>query len=94
MKTHKEKLAPVPCICGRGGAIVKTKIGKMISCPDPVKCPANLRTTWHSGDETAIAEWNGLVQAERYRRNCDDYIQKTFRQQEIQTKQSEQKKEV
>jgi hypothetical protein len=47
---------------------VKTKSGIMISCPDPVRCSANLRTTWHSGEESAIVEWNGLVQAERYRR--------------------------
>ena len=51
-----------------GGIIVKTKSGRMISCPDPVRCSANLRTAWHSGEESAIVEWNGLVQAERYRR--------------------------
>lgn len=67
-KNNKAKPTPIPCICGRRGIMVKTKNGKMISCPNPTKCPANLRTTWHSGEESAIVEWNGLVQAERYRR--------------------------
>lgn len=67
-KPNKSKPTPMPCICGRGGIIVKTKSGRMVSCPDPVRCSANLRTTWHSGEESAIVEWNGLVQAERYRR--------------------------
>jgi hypothetical protein len=67
-KSNKEKPTPIPCVCGPGGIIVKTRSGIMISCPNPEKRPANLRTMWHSGEESAIVEWNGLVQAERYRR--------------------------
>jgi ssDNA-binding Zn-finger/Zn-ribbon topoisomerase 1 len=57
----KEKPVPKKCVCGRGGIIVKSRAGKMISCPDPLNCKANLRTIWHSHEESAIAEWNGLV---------------------------------
>lgn len=69
MNNSEPKPTPMPCICGRGDCREDTKSGRMISCPDPVKCSANLRTTWHSGEESAIVEWNGLVQAERHRRS-------------------------
>ena len=68
MKSTKEKPTPIPCVCGKRGIIVKTRSGRMISCPNPEKCPTNLRTMWHSSEESAIVEWNGMVQAERYRR--------------------------
>lgn len=67
-KKIKEKPIPAPCVCGKVAATVKTRAGRMISCPDPMRCTANLRTLWHKGEESAIAEWNSLVQEERYRR--------------------------
>ena len=67
-KTNENKKAPVPCVCGRGGIVVKTRSGKMVSCPNPMKCSANLWTQWHSHEESAVIEWNGLVAAEQYRR--------------------------
>lgn len=33
----------------------------MFSCPDPVKCPANLRTMWQKSEIQAVEEWNSLV---------------------------------
>ena len=48
--------------------MVKIRSGKMVSCPNPMKCSANLRTKWHSHEESAVIEWNGLVAAEQYRR--------------------------
>lgn len=59
----KKKLTPKPCVCNRGGVVVKTRLGKMVTCPDPINCTANLRTMWHRREESAIAEWNNLVDA-------------------------------
>lgn len=60
-KAKKEKPVPKPCICGKSGIVVKSRAGKMISCPDPVSCEGNLRTVWHRHEESAIVEWNNLV---------------------------------
>lgn len=57
----KEKPTPKRCVCGAEAAIVKTRSGKMISCPDPTNCDANLRTMWNKHLDMAIVEWNGLV---------------------------------
>ena len=27
---------------------------KMISCPNPISCPGNLRTLWHGNEEEAV----------------------------------------
>ena len=63
MKETKKKEKPIPkrCVCGSEAILVKTRSGKMYSCPNPINCKANLRTRWHKGDEQAIVEWNGLV---------------------------------
>lgn len=63
----KEKPVPAMCICGRPAVLVKARGGKMITCPDPMKCNANLRTRWCSHEETAIAEWNALVKSRKFR---------------------------
>lgn len=60
-ETKKGEPLPMPCICGRGGITVKSRAGKMITCPDPVNCPGNMRTMWYGNEESAIVEWNGLV---------------------------------
>lgn len=57
----KEKPTPKRCVCGLNAAIVKTRSGKMVTCPDPLNCRANLRTTWHKHEDMAIAEWNSLI---------------------------------
>ena len=57
----KEKPTPKNCVCGRPALIVKAKPGKMVTCPDPMNCQGNLRTTWKKHEELAIVEWNGLV---------------------------------
>lgn len=56
----KEKPAPKKCVCGREAIIVKSKGKKMVSCPNPLKCSANLRTAWHSNEEKAVEQWNSL----------------------------------
>lgn len=74
LTTEAEVTAPQPMETGeQGGEKAEKRPGEfsgmlMVSCPDPVRCTANLRTLWHKGEESAIAEWNSLVQEERYRR--------------------------
>lgn len=61
-KTEKEeKPTPKKCVCGLEAVIVKNRGKKMVSCPDPMNCRGNLRTTWEKGEETAIIKWNSLV---------------------------------
>lgn len=57
----KEKPKPKRCVCGSEAITVKNRSKKMISCPDPMKCRANLRTLWRGTEAEAISEWNGLV---------------------------------
>lgn len=62
--TRKNKDAPeLPnkCVCGRVPVVVRTRGGRMLSCPDPAKCPGNLRTMWRKSEIEAVKEWNGLV---------------------------------
>lgn len=63
MKTteKKEKPSPKRCVCGGVAVFIKTKHGKSISCPNPTKCKGNIRTTWNSHQDLAIAEWNNLI---------------------------------
>lgn len=65
----KEKPIPRKCVCGRGGILVKSRAGKMVSCPNPERCRANLRTMWHRHEESAIVEWNNLVENYQWRRD-------------------------
>ena len=41
----KEKPTPLNCVCGAAAINVKSRNGHMITCPDPMNCEANLRTT-------------------------------------------------
>lgn len=60
-KKKKEKPTQKRCVCGNTAIITKTKHGKMVTCPNPMKCKANLRTRWHKGQDSAIAEWNNMI---------------------------------
>lgn len=60
-KEKQEKPVSKPCICGCAGITVNTRAGKMITCPNPCKCPGGLRTRWHSDVDSAVIEWNSLV---------------------------------
>lgn len=64
----EEKPLPKKCVCGRGGIIVKSRAGKMVTCPDPMNCRGNLRTLWHGHEESAITEWNNLVDSYAFRK--------------------------
>ena len=57
----KEKPVPLKCVCGGEAITVKTKHGKMVTCPNPLKCEGNLRTTWQKNEDLAIVEWNNLI---------------------------------
>ena len=57
----KEKPVPQKCICGREAITVKKGSKKMVTCPDPLNCVGNFRTTWNGSAESAITEWNGLI---------------------------------
>lgn len=63
----KEKLTPVRCVCSAPPVIVQNRGRKLISCPNPMRCTANLRTCWHGNEEAAIVEWNALVEAWKFR---------------------------
>lgn len=43
----------------------------MLSCPNPEKCSANLRTAWHKKEETAITEWNALLYQAKAAGKCE-----------------------
>lgn len=60
-KNKKEKPIPKRCACGAEPILVKTRAGKMMSCPNPLNCISNLRTRWNKYEESLIIEWNGLV---------------------------------
>ena len=70
MKDEKKKEKPVPekCVCGAAAITVKARNGHMVSCPDPMNCNANLRTTWNKHQDLAIVEWNNLVCSFRHAR--------------------------
>lgn len=63
---QKEHPVPVPCICGKMPAYVCIRGGKMLTCPEPLRCPANIRTRWAKDVDSATAEWNALVQNYKY----------------------------
>lgn len=42
----------------------------MLTCPDFTHCPANLRTRWVKGIDTAVIEWNGIVDSYKYTQKC------------------------
>ncbi len=64
----KEKPTPKRCVCGSVPIISKTRLGKMVTCPNPEKCIGNLRTRWQKHEDTAIAEWNALVDSVTHQR--------------------------
>lgn len=57
----KEKPTPKRCVCGAEAVLVRGNSGKMITCPNPMNCKANLRTMWNKHQDMAIVEWNGIV---------------------------------
>lgn len=60
-KKKQEKPIPKKCVCGAMPVSVTKRGGLMLSCPNPVKCPGNLRTRWVKEELTAIVEWNCVV---------------------------------
>ena len=57
----KEKPKPKRCVCGSEAITIKKGGKKMISCPNPMKCRANLRTMWRGSEAECIMEWDSLV---------------------------------
>ena len=53
-KPKKEKPIPKRCVCGK----------------QPADCPANLRTRWMKGIDSAVVEWNGIVDSYKYTQKC------------------------
>lgn len=68
----KEKPIPSRCICGSLPISVTKRGGRMLSCPNPMQCPGNLRTRWVKGELSAITEWNAVVSEFRYARKKED----------------------
>lgn len=60
-KATTEKPRTRECVCNKMPVLVSVRGGRMYTCPDPVKCPGNLRTMWQKSELQAIEEWNGLV---------------------------------
>ena len=54
------------CMCSKRGILVRSGARKMVSCPDPMNCSGNFRTTWRAKEEEAIDEWNALIRAAKY----------------------------
>ena len=69
----KERPVPNRCICGKQPADVRMRGKVMLSCPAPIKCPANLRTRWHKGVDSAIVEWNCMISEYRYNAEGGNY---------------------
>lgn len=67
----KEKPVPQKCICGREAVVVIMRGKKMVSCHDPLNCIGNPRTMWHGHEESAIIEWNGLIDSLRFQNRKD-----------------------
>ena len=57
----KEKPIPKKCVCGKEAVFVKTRAGKMFTCPAPLNCKGNLRTAWKKSLDLAVLEWNDQV---------------------------------
>lgn len=57
----EEKPMPKKCICGAAAITVKTRLGHMVTCPDPMNCKANLRTAWIKNRDLAVTTWNNLI---------------------------------
>ena len=72
MKKNEKKEKPTPkrCVCGETAITVKTRLGHMVSCRNPLKCVTNLRTTWRKSEDAAIVEWNTLVSSYIKKRNA------------------------
>lgn len=62
-KEKQEKPVARKCVCGKIPVQVSIRGGRMLSCPDPVNCPGNIRTMWQKTEVQAVEEWNGLVAA-------------------------------
>lgn len=60
-KEKKEKPTPYKCICGAAAITVKTRHGKMVSCPNPMRCPSGPRTPWNKSEDAAIVQWNTMI---------------------------------
>lgn len=59
----KEKPTPKRCVCGAEGITVKTRHGKMVTCPNPVRCSQGPRTACNNSEDAAIVEWNTLIRS-------------------------------
>lgn len=68
--SQEKKADPIPrsCVCGSNGILVTFRGKKMMSCPNPERCVANLRTERKSNKNQAIAQWNALVDSFVYTR--------------------------
>ena len=67
----KEKPTPKECVCGKDAVIVKKGSKKMVTCPDPLNCTCNIRTTWMASQDEAIVKWNGLIDSFYHQRNLN-----------------------
>ena len=72
----KEKPTPRRCVCGKAAITVQTRSGKMVTCPDPMNCRSNLRTTWEKSEDQAIIKWNTLIASyhEKTQHKEDTYV--------------------
>ena len=66
-KTGDDKPKKERCVCGGVPVEVKTRAGKMLSCPNPARCSENLRTAWHKTEDAAVVDWNNIVSAVKFR---------------------------
>lgn len=67
-KPKKEKLTPLPCVCGGVACTVKHGRRHMISCPNTTTCA--MRSGWFSCEQLAIADWNDAVKSTAHKRRA------------------------
>lgn len=61
VKEKNKKPEPRKCVCCKPPVLVSVRGGRMYSCPNPVRCPGNIRTMWQKTEPQAAEEWNALV---------------------------------
>ena len=60
-REEKEKPVPYKCVCGATAITSKTRHGRMVTCPNPLRCSSAPRTAWNKSEDAAIVEWNTLI---------------------------------
>lgn len=64
-RVRHEEVIPKACICKRMPVMVKKRGWVMWSCPNPCRCPGNMRSQWARSTDEAAVFWNNSIWAFR-----------------------------